>query len=263
MLTTIYYYSATGNSLALARAIAGQLEDSEIQPLSLSRRERTTPSSARVGIIFPIHAWGPPRTVSEFIENLDLSGARYVFAIASCGGTAAGTLPLLRKAIRKQGGDLHAGFIVRSPGYMDSGGDDPPMIATVRRFSGKLFPTAEERLPEIIETVRNEKKMDPEHNALLGSILGNFFHTKAVVAFAGMDAAYCVTDNCAGCGNCTRICPRGNVSLQEGKPVWHHDCENCGACATWCARNAIALKGAAAAPRKHNPQIAAADLMHA
>jgi len=71
----------------------------------------------------------------------------------------------MRRAIRKRGGELHAGFIVRSPGYMETGGDDPPMIEMVRRLSGPLFPTDEERLPEIVEAIRTEKKEKPERNA--------------------------------------------------------------------------------------------------
>jgi flavodoxin/ferredoxin len=263
MRTTIYYYTSTGNSLMLARTIGEQLGDTEILPIARFRKERTSPKAARVGIIFPIHAWGPPRTVKEFIENLDLASVHYTFAIASCGGTAAGTLPLMRKTIRKNGGELHAGFIVRSPGYMASSGEETSMIRMVRRFSGRLFPTDHDRLPEIIESLKSEKRVSPERNALIGRMLGNFFHTKAEVAFAGMDENYVVSESCAGCGNCGRICPRGNVALQDGKPAWHHDCDFCGACATWCTRSAIGFKGAPAAPRGHNPQVVAADLIWA
>jgi ferredoxin len=134
------------------------------------------------------------------------------------------------------------------------------MIELVRRFSGRPFPTEESRLPEIVEAVRSERRMAPERNALLGTLLGDFFHTKAVVQFAGMDKSYCVGENCSGCGMCSRICPRGNLTIQDGKPVWHHDCDFCGACATWCPQGAIGLKGSPSVPRKHNPQVKAADL---
>ena len=43
------------------------------------------------------NAWGPPRTVSEFVRNLDLKDVRYTSAVASCGGTAAGALPLVHE----------------------------------------------------------------------------------------------------------------------------------------------------------------------
>ena len=115
MRTTIYYYTATGNSLALARTIAQALGDAEVLPIARFRKQAASPQSREVGIIFPIHAWGPPRTVTEFAKNLDLGGVRYTFAIASCGGTAAGTLPKLRRVLLKNGGELHAGFIAARP----------------------------------------------------------------------------------------------------------------------------------------------------
>ena len=133
----------------------------------------------------------------------------------------------------------------------------------MRRLSGRLFPKDSERLPEIIETVRNEKRVRIERNALPGALLGSFFHDKAAPRFAGLDSAYRVSEACASCGTCTRVCPRGNVRLESGKPAWHHDCDYCGACATWCPQNAIGFQGAPAAPRRHNPQVAAADLMWA
>jgi len=134
------------------------------------------------------------------------------------------------------------------------------MIALVRRWSGKLFPTTEERLPEIVEAVRTGKKHGPERNAPIGTLLGNFFHWQAQKAFAGMDKGDKLHEVCQGCGTCTRICPRGNVTLEAGKPSWHRDCRFCGACATWCARNAIGFNGMPALPRAHNPQVRAADL---
>lgn len=117
METTIYYYSATGNSLAYARAIAQEIGNARIEPLASFRETPARPGTPKVGIVFPIIAWGPPRTVKEFASRLDLHGVRYLFAVTPCGGTAAGTLPRLRKVLRARGGDLHAGFIVRAPSY--------------------------------------------------------------------------------------------------------------------------------------------------
>ncbi len=263
MKTTLYVYSATGNSLVIARAIAKELGDTEILPIGRFRTTPARPKSERVGIIFPIIAWGPPRTVHEFIRGIDLSGARYTFAIASCGGTAAGALPRMRKALRRNGGDLHAGFIVRSASYLEIGsGKQAQMIEMVRRFSGKLPGTAEERLPDIIEAVRNERRSRPERNALIGSIMGNFFHGKAAPQFAGLDRVYVAGENCASCGTCSRICPRGNVRMESGRPAWHHDCDFCGACVTWCPQHAIGFAGASGgAPRRHHPEISVSDLI--
>lgn len=261
METTIYYYSATGNSLSYARALAREIGDARIVPLALYRGTPARPATRRVGIVFPIHAWGPPRTVEEFVSKLDLDGVQYVFAVTDCGGSAAGTLPNLRKRLRARGADLHAGFIVRAAGYMEGDGSENAMIRLVQGLSGRPYGTAEERLHEIVDAVRGERRVGPERNALPGAIVGNFFHTKAAPAFMTMDARYNVGAACAGCGTCERVCPRGNISRENGTTEWRHDCEFCGACATWCPQNAIGFNGAAGKARGHNESVAAADFL--
>ncbi len=259
METTIYFYSATGNSLTYARAVAKEVGGARIEPLARYRQTPARPGTPRVGIFFPIIAWGPPRTVNEFVSKIDLEGVRYVFAVTPCGGTAAGALLRLRKALRARGADLHAGFIVRSSSYLEMQGKQAAMIKRIERLSGRPFGTEAERLPEIAEAIRQERRVRPERNALPGAILGNFSHGKAAPMFKTMDAAYKVAPACTGCGTCVRVCPRQNISREGGKTTWHHDCEFCGACAAWCPQHAIGFDGNVAPTKKHNPAVAVSD----
>lgn len=260
MKTVLYYYSATGNSLVIAREIARALGGAEVLPMASFRSGTGKIDAERVGFIFPIIAWGPPRTVEEFIDHFDPTGLRYTFAIASCGGTAALTLPNIRKTLRKKGGDLNAGFIVSSKAYLSmSGGGQSKMINLVSNLSGKRPGPETEKLPSIIETIQNCEANKPERNALPGAILGSFFHTQASPQFAKMDANYVVESTCTGCGVCARVCPRGNIVMVDGKPTWKNDCDFCGACANWCPSASISMKGDLTPARAHNPDVKVAD----
>jgi ferredoxin/flavodoxin len=263
MKTVLYYYSATGNSLVVARKIAEGIGDARILPISAHRAAPFKPEAERVGILFPIYAWGPPRTVEEFVANIDPAGLRYFFAIACCGGTAAGTLPGIQRVLRAKGGDLHAGFVVRSPSYFDvaEGGGQAKMIKTVRDLSGPLPGTDAERLPEIIEVVKAGKKSKPESGAFFGKVLGNFFHGMASAQFPKMDSSYVTAPSCDGCGICAKVCPRGNVGLESGRPAWKHDCDSCGACLTWCPKRAISQGGGSSPNGRHHAEVALSDML--
>ena len=266
MKTILYHYSATGNSLTFSRQLAQELGDTTLLPLA-SFRKGTKPEAERVGILFPIYAWGPPRTVDEFLQNLDLSDAKYVFAVASCGGTWGNTLRRIRKTLRRKGSDLNAGFAVASRGYLNlskPGAKKSPqekMVETVSKLSGPRPKTDQERLPEILEVLRSGKNAKPERGKLWGSLLGSFFHDMATPMLAKSDSGYSVTDACTGCRTCARVCPRENVTLAAGRPVWNHDCDSCGACQGWCPEAAILTAGNLSATRKHHPGVSLSDFL--
>jgi ferredoxin/flavodoxin len=261
--TILYYYTATGNSLAIARDIAAGLGNAELLPMAAFRSEAFKPDAERVGILFPVYAWGPPRTVREFLSSMDPAGLSYVFAVASSGGDPAGTLGIVRKALRARGGELHAGFALRSELY--SGTSDaqaePFMIKAVRKLSHYEAGPESERLPSIIEAVRRCERSRSEVGALPGRLAGGFFYGLASSVFPGSDKGYSSTEACTGCGTCERVCPRRNVVVESGRPEWKHDCDSCGACLIWCPSKAIVKTGGIVSVGGHRADISLSDML--
>ena len=69
MLTEIYYFSGTGNSLAVARDLSGKLKASLI-PIAAILSEDSIPIDPDVaGIVFPVYHSGLPFILREFIEK--------------------------------------------------------------------------------------------------------------------------------------------------------------------------------------------------
>ena len=55
-----------------------------------------------------------------------------------------------------------------------------------------------------------------------------------------IDKKFSVFDSCIGCGKCERVCPTGNIVIEEDKkPTWHGNCIQCLSCISRCPENAI------------------------
>ena len=86
----IFYNSATGNSLYIAKTIKKEFNDCEL--ISMSKALKENKIEARedvIGFIYPIHCGGLPIVVNEFISKLKINENAYVFAIGVTGGGGA------------------------------------------------------------------------------------------------------------------------------------------------------------------------------
>lgn len=260
MKTTIYYFSATGNSLKLARDLGRGLGDCAL--VSMAKADTIPGPAERIGFVFPVFAWGLPRIVREFVEGLDLGKAQYIFAVATCVAIPGKTLRELAHLCRAKGTKLHAGFAVGAgrSSLMRLNKLDKIIIALNRPH--KPLRSGEERLGEIVATLADCKPHAPETSALLANAFGSLLHGPAMKTFKGMDAQFVVQDACKGCGTCAKVCPRGNVRLENGRPAFTHNCELCHACIQWCPQFAIRHPGFDAQPRQYrNPAVQISDLV--
>lgn len=240
METTLFYFSATGNSLHLTRSLAGILGDCEIVPIAkVIGNESIKLNAPRVGIIFPVYAWGMPRMVEEFVSKLAFEGRPYIFAIATCVAIQGNTLKELKKVLRDKGADLDAGFAVKAgrSSLMKLNLLDKIIIRL--DHNRKHIRTGEARITEIAATVEHRAFHKPETSSWVAGLFGSAFHQLAVKTFKTTDSAFVVEDACTGCGQCARLCPRANIVIENNRPVFMHNCELCHACIQWCPAFAI------------------------
>lgn len=264
MANKIFYWSATGNSLAFARALAAGIGETQVIsiPKVIGSADAVRADGAeRVGLVFPVFAWGPPRIVKDFIKQLRVSSRQYVFAVATCGGVPGNTLRTIDALLRRQGGHLDAGFAVREPSYGSS--DEPAPIRMVKRAAGGVRPgLSSERLSEIIKAIRDLRKQRPEVSRWAAGFLGDLFHGMSDKMTKTADRGYSVDGRCVGCGTCARVCPRANIKLVDGRPKWQGDCQLCQACLQWCPQQAIQMGEATKTmPRTHRSGITLDDML--
>lgn len=260
----IFYFTASGNSLATARTIAARLGDTDVLPMAEHLGGHEGTDEERIGLVFPVYLWSLPRMVSDFAHRLRPRPGQYVFAIVNCGGTAARTLIQLRRALRSNGSDLRAGFVVRGDfsAFLPGRDDDPRVEFFGRLLTRRVPPTSSERMDEIVDVVRRKEDHGPETtNAFSARLLGPMLSRVAQKELKEGDRHFSATDACVSCGTCVRVCPRENVTLEGGLPAWHHDCETCYACLLWCPEKAIAYSGSLAKDPTHHPDVTLDDAL--
>ena len=126
----------------------------------------------------------------------------------------------------------------------------------------KKIKTDNVRLNELVLAIKNLLKNKPETSSWPANIFGSLFHEMGLKSFPSADTNFIISDTCKGCGNCAKLCPRGNIKIENGRPVFRHNCELCHACIQWCPNFAIRNPNFDIdLPQYHNPAIRMSDMI--
>jgi len=255
-MTTIYWFSGTGNSLALAREIARTLGDARLVPIA-SLGPGPVTVDGDFGLVCPVYFYGLPLLVREFLARVDARSAPYAFCVLDAGGFPGWAATQARCLGRRTGRSFDAVYDVVMPGnyiamYDVRGGD----------ARERVLGAARDGAARVAADVRNRAGRLPRTGsafaALLYATFGRWFRRTC----RGLDAKFVVTDVCTNCGACARVCPVRNIELGDGRPRWHHRCEQCFACIHWCPVAAIQIRGRPTAKRGryHHPDVSLEDI---
>ena len=235
----IFYFSGCGNSRHVADTLATQLGDPLVFIPEAARENRydyTLAEGERLGFVFPVYAWAPPKLVLDFVKQLRLATKPdYLYMACTCGDECGKTEEIFRKAVEEKGWELAACFSAKMPEtYIGMPGFK---LDTEEKAKSKLEAaeaTLTRNLPRLHDKERFSE-MDPGKAAWLKSYVINRSFNK----FATDDRKYRSTDACISCGKCVTVCPLQNITLKEGRPEWHGHCTMCMACYHHCPVNAI------------------------
>jgi len=236
MPATIYYFTGTGNSLAIARQLAAALGETTLVPIpwALESKKPLMAPKGSTGFSFPVYCAGLPKIVARFAEKVDLSDADYLFCACTMGGTGAGgAFAELDRILARQGRSLDAGFGFVMPSNFiekcDVAGADEQQA---------LFAGAAKKAKDVSAAIREHRRTrDAEHGFRL--LFLRLVHPFFIRGTSTWDKRFSVDDTCTGCTACEKVCPAANIVMQDQRPVWLHKCEMCYACVNFCPKKSI------------------------
>ena len=253
MNTKIYWFSGTGNSLAVAKALHESMVDSELIPISRAMKSIPEPAD-RIGLVFPVYGWGPPRLVERFVRKLNAAPGATIFAVVTYAGNQGDTLGILRRMLQKRGLNLAAGWGVKMPeNYPPMGGAPAP--EKQREINGE----AAEKIVQIVSELKASPHGVVEQSLWLWRLLSKVIYPGFRWFVPRADRWFRADENCNGCEICAKVCPVDNIEMENGKPKWTGRCEQCFACLHWCPQEAVQYVRSKGQPRYHHPDATLPD----
>jgi len=230
----IFVFTGTGNSLKVAKDIAAALGDCDIISMGRETRYDLIGGHETIGFVFPTYYRGEPIKVREFITRLNLQRNKnaYYYAVTTTGRYEGNTLRHIKKLLKRKGTTLHyAKALDMFSNYVIA----YDMRDTVEEETRK----SEIDFAPILQAIKNR-----EINQVRGiKPLEEIAYRVLIKLPPKMDKNYTVSDDCVKCGICEKVCPVGNIGLNEsGRPYFKHHCEQCVACIQFCPKKAINYK---------------------
>jgi ferredoxin len=236
----IYYFSGTGNTRYVSELLKDDLTARgaavDLFAMADLLKATTVPSPEKydlIGLSHPIHGWGVPRIVYQFINALPPARDKSTFLFKTAAGRESlnnGTSRPVISALAKKGYRVFydRAFMMPSNWVMKYPDDFSKqlcnaIVAKVRNMAGALLAGKERAILCSSVTARLA------YILWLGENFGSHFFGKDLHA----------TEKCTRCRICVRECPMANIS-ERGKNIrFGWNCVWCMHCVYSCPQAAI------------------------
>jgi NAD-dependent dihydropyrimidine dehydrogenase PreA subunit/flavodoxin len=248
----IFYFSATGNTRWAAIQLAKATGERLVFIADAVAEEEytyTITEGERIGFVFPVHGWRPPKLVRGFVEKLHITSTTspYCYALCTAGDDIGLTIDYLNNSIHLNKKLAAAGInevvsafsLIMPESYVGL----PFMDVDTKDNEQQKKTEAANKLQHICKDVVEYRKgvflLDNSRWPRINSnIIGAFFEKYLITD----KPFHVVEDRCVKCGICANVCPVNDIIGGHGKkPEWKHNgsCLTCFNCYHHCPHHAI------------------------
>ena len=233
----IFYFSGCGNTALMASHLGEILHEPLIRIDANTPMEFNATAQKRIIWAFPIYSWGVPRELKRFIGSVKILGAETInhFMVATCGDDAGVADRVWENLIRARRWKPQAAHTVIMPNtYVCLPGFDTDS----EQLTAEKLAKAPERIAQVAHAIKCNSNISQITRGHLAWVKTHVIYPM-FMRFLTSPKPFRASDECNGCGLCSRTCPNSNITILNGRPQWDTKCALCLSCYHRCPQKAI------------------------
>lgn len=251
-MAVIFYLSGTGNSLYAAKQLQGAFSDCRLEKIGDYLKNPYTVEDEEVGIICPVYCFALPPKATEFLRSLQ-AAPEYCFGIVTMGGNQGYALKEMQSLLQQKNIKLDYARDIAMPDNF---------FAVPKAVIEKMLKSSAAKLGEVKQELAARTSAT---GRVKDAWVWESFGTS--MAWKYMDKMLKIyelkaDDSCIGCGICVKVCPMGNIKLENDKPLFGSECAHCLGCLHWCPQASVhaGKKYIKKSNQYRHPEITTADM---